>query len=166
MSCSCTYNSQLTFAHCEFGLPSVMSREVRSTVRIMRPGVVALVLAGRYTGRKGIVIKSYDDGSKEKPYGHALIVGIDRYPRRIVRRMGKKRMESRCKIKPFVKIINYNHLLPTRHMVNIPFDTKLINKNALMDKSLRRKARLEAKLKLQQRYKSRENPWLFSKLRF
>lgn len=117
----------------------------------MRPGVVVLVLGGRYAGRKAIIIKSYDDGSKEKPYGHALVVGIDRYPRRLVRRMGKRRMESRSKIKPFVKIYNYNHLMPTRHSVNIMFDTKLINKNALSDKGLRRKARLEAKLKLQQR---------------
>ncbi|KAF6780437.1 hypothetical protein AHF37_00072 [Paragonimus kellicotti] len=143
-----------------------MSREAKNAIRLMRPGVVVLVLGGRYTGRKGIVIKSYDDGSKEKPYGHALVVGVDRYPRRIIRKMGKKRMESRCKIKPFVKIFNYNHLMPTRHSVNIAFDTKIINKNSLVDKSLRRKARLEAKLKLQQRYKTNENPWFFHKLRF
>ncbi|VDO37362.1 unnamed protein product [Schistosoma margrebowiei] len=135
-------------------------------VRLMRPGVVVLVLAGRYAGRKAIVIKSYDEGSGDKPYGHALVVGIDRYPRRILRRMGKKRMESRCKIKPFVKVVNYNHLMPTRHSVNIVFDTKIINKNSLGDKSLRKKAKLEAKLKLQQRYKSNENPWFFHKLRF
>ncbi|CAH8526208.1 unnamed protein product [Schistosoma mattheei] len=143
-----------------------MSRDGKPAVRLMRPGVVVLVLAGRYAGRKAIVIKSYDEGSGEKPYGHALVVGIDRYPRRILRRMGKKRMESRCKIKPFVKVVNYNHLMPTRHSVNIVFDTKIINKNSLGDKSLRKKAKLEAKLKLQQRYKSNENPWFFHKLRF
>ncbi|CAH8491778.1 unnamed protein product [Schistosoma turkestanicum] len=143
-----------------------MSRDGKTAVRLMRPGVVVLVLAGRYAGRKAIVIKSYDEGSGEKPYGHALVVGIDRYPRRILKRMGKKRMESRCKIKPFVKVVNYNHLMPTRHSVNIVFDTKVINKNALGDKSLRKKAKLEAKLKLQQRYKSNENPWFFHKLRF
>nr|CAX77401.1 ribosomal protein L27 [Schistosoma japonicum] len=143
-----------------------MSRDGKTAVRLMRPGVVVLVLAGRYAGRKAIVIKSYDEGSGDKPYGHALVVGIDRYPRRILKRMGKKRMESRCKIKPFVKVVNYNHLMPTRHCVNIVFDTKVINKNALGDKSLRKKAKLEAKLKLQQRYKSNENPWFFHKLRF
>ncbi|KAK4471456.1 hypothetical protein MN116_004884 [Schistosoma mekongi] len=143
-----------------------MSRDGKTAVRLMRPGVVVLVLAGRYAGRKAIVIKSYDEGSSDKPYGHALVVGIDRYPRRILKRMGKKRIESRCKIKPFVKVINYNHLMPTRHSVNIVFDTKVINKNALGDKSLRKKAKLEAKLKLQQRYKTNENPWFFHKLRF
>nr|CAX77400.1 ribosomal protein L27 [Schistosoma japonicum] len=102
-----------------------MSRDGKTAVRLMRPGVVVLVLAGRYAGRKAIVIKSYDEGSGDKPYGHALVVGIDRYPRRILKRMGKKRMESRCKIKPFVKVVNYNHLMPTRHSVNIVLTRKL-----------------------------------------
>ncbi|KAL7064349.1 hypothetical protein AAHC03_04991 [Spirometra sp. Aus1] len=66
-----------------------MSREVRTNVRLMRPGIAVLVLSGRYAGRKAIVIKSYDDGSNDKPYGHALVVGIDRYPRRILRKWGK-----------------------------------------------------------------------------
>ncbi|VDD83034.1 unnamed protein product [Mesocestoides corti] len=143
-----------------------MSRETRSNVKLMRPGMAVLVLSGKYAGRKAIVIKSYDDGSNEKPYGHALVVGIDRYPRRILRRMGKKRVESRSKIKPFIKLLNYNHLMPTRHTIGISFNTTIINKNCLADKPKRRRALLEAKLKLQQRYRSNENPWLFRKLRF
>ncbi len=117
----------------------------------MRPGMAVLVLNGKYAGRKAIVIKSYDDGSNDKPYGHALVVGIDRYPRRILRKMGKKRMDSRSKIKPFVKLVNYNHLMPTRHTIGIPFDTSVINKNCLVDKPRKRRALLDAKLKLQQR---------------
>merc|ERR1711872_453320 len=145
---------------------SSMSRELKGGVRLIRPGYVVVILGGRYAGRKGIVIKSYDDGSKDRPYGHALIVGIDRYPRKITRRMSNKRMESRSKVKPFVKILNHNHLLPTRHHVNVSFDTQLINKNAVLDKAMRRKARMEAKAKLEERYKTNENPWFFSKLRF
>ncbi|BHF64611.1 hypothetical protein AAHC03_04992 [Spirometra sp. Aus1] len=143
-----------------------MSREVRTNVRLMRPGIAVLVLSGRYAGRKAIVIKSYDDGSNDKPYGHALVVGIDRYPRRILRKMGKKRIDNRSKIKPFIKLVNYNHLMPTRHAVNIPFNTAVINKNCLADKPKKRVALLDAKLKLQQRYRSNENPWFFRKLRF
>ena len=36
--------------------------------------------------------------------------------------MGSKKVEKRSKIKPFVKIINLNHLMPTRHTVD--FDLK------------------------------------------
>jgi len=30
--------------------------------------------------------------------------------------MGKKRIAKRSKVKPFVKIINYNHFMPTRYV--------------------------------------------------
>lgn len=42
------------------------------------------------------------------------VAGIDRYPRKVVRAMGKAKMEKRSKIKPFVKVINFNHVMPTR----------------------------------------------------
>lgn len=44
----------------------------------------------------------------------SLVAGIDRYPRKVVRAMGKAKLEKRSKIKPFVKVINFNHILPTR----------------------------------------------------
>ena len=31
--------------------------------------------------------------------------------------MSSKRIERRSRMKPFVKFVNYNHLLPTRYMV-------------------------------------------------
>jgi len=38
--------------------------------------------------------------------------------------MGVKKVDKRSKIKPFVKVINFNHLMPTRHTVD--FDLKKI----------------------------------------
>ena len=43
-----------------------------------------------------------------------LVAGIDRYPRKVVRAMSKAKIDKRCKIKPFVKAINFNHIMPTR----------------------------------------------------
>merc|ERR1712191_1522 len=40
--------------------------------KIMKSGKVVLVLAGRFAGRKAIIVKNYDDSTQEKPYGHAL----------------------------------------------------------------------------------------------
>ena len=53
-----------------------------------------------------------------RSYGHALVIGIERPPLKVTRRMGIKRVEKRSRIKPFVKIINYNHLMPTRYTVD------------------------------------------------
>lgn len=72
--------------------------------KIMKPGKVVLVLSGRYAGRKAIVVKNYDEGTSDKPYGHAFVAGIDRYPRRVHKRMGKNKIHKRSKVKPFVKV--------------------------------------------------------------
>ncbi|EAT36315.1 AAEL011587-PB [Aedes aegypti] len=71
--------------------------------KIMKTGKVVLVLGGRYAGRKAIILKTFDDGTSDKQFGHALVAGIDRYPRRVTRRMNKTRLHKRSKIKPFIK---------------------------------------------------------------
>ena len=72
--------------------------------KIMKSGKVVLVLGGRFAGRKAIIVKNFDDGTSEKPYGHALVAGIDRYPRKVTNKMSKKKLAKRSKIKAFVKV--------------------------------------------------------------
>ncbi|XP_054718130.1 60S ribosomal protein L27-like [Uloborus diversus] len=134
--------------------------------KIMKIGKVVLVLNGRYAGRKAVVVKNNDEGTSDKPYGHALIAGIDRYPRKVTRRMSKKKLNKRNKIKPFVKVLNYNHLMPTRYMVDIQFDKSIVNKEVLKDPAKRRKARRDVKAKFEERYKTGKSRWFFQKLRF
>ena len=39
--------------------------------------------------------------------------------------MSAKRIERRTKVKPFVKYVNYNHIIPTRYMIaNTDIDLK------------------------------------------
>lgn len=61
--------------------------------------------------------QNIDDGTADRPYSHALVAGIDRYPRKVTTTMGKKKIAKRSKIKAFVKVFNYNHLMPTRSVV-------------------------------------------------
>lgn len=49
--------------------------------KIMKNGKVVLVLSGRFAGRKALIVKAYDDGSADRTYSHALIAGIDKYPK-------------------------------------------------------------------------------------
>lgn len=58
--------------------------------------------------------QNIDDGTADRPYSHALVAGIDRYPRKVITTMSKKKIAKRSKIKVFVKVFNYNHLMPTR----------------------------------------------------
>nr|CAD7198309.1 unnamed protein product [Timema douglasi] len=132
--------------------------------KIMKSGKVVLVLSGRYAGKKAIVMRNFDDGTSDKQYGHALVAGIDRYPRKIHKRMGKAKMHKRSKIKPFIKVLNYNHLMPTRYTVDIPWDKTTVKD--LKDPMKRKKTRFQTKVKFEERYKSGKNKWFFQKLRF
>ncbi|KAL7977031.1 hypothetical protein Chor_008980 [Crotalus horridus] len=97
------------------------------------------------------VYSNIDDGTSDRPYSHALVAGIDRYPRKVTASMGKKKIAKRSKIKSFVKVYNYNHLMPTRYSVDIPLDKTIVNKDVFRDPALKRKARREAKVKFEER---------------
>ena len=68
---------------------------------------VAIVLQGRQAGKKVVVIKQLDEGTKERPYPHAVVAGIERYPRKVTKRMGNKTLAKRSKVKPFIKVRRY-----------------------------------------------------------
>jgi len=132
----------------------------------MKPNRVVLILSGKYAGRKAIIVKNHDDGTTERPYGYGLVAGVDRYPRKVTKKMSKKSLTLRSKIKPFVKIYNYNHLMPTRYTVDLTFDKTVVNKDAFRDVAKKRKAKIEVKKMFEERYKSGKNRWFFQKLRF
>ena len=70
----------------------------------MKAGKVILLLGGRYAGRKAVIVKPSDEGTTDKPFSHALVAGIDRYPRKVTKKMSKKKVSKRSKIKPFLKV--------------------------------------------------------------
>merc|ERR1712096_57633 len=134
--------------------------------KFLKPGKVVLVLNGRFAGRKAVIVKSYDEGVTDRSYGHALIAGIDRYPLKVTKKMGKKKMAKRSKVKPFVKVCNFNHMMPTRYSIDVALEKSLVNKECFKDPALRKKASKEVRDKLEERYKMGKNKWFFSKLRF
>merc|ERR1719453_1477244 len=93
-------------------------KDQKNKHKCIKPGKVVIVLSGRYAGKKAIVVKTFDEGSKERPFGHCLVAGIDRYPLKVTREMSKKKIEKRSHIKPFLKYVNFNHIMPTRYTVN------------------------------------------------
>merc|ERR1712198_581391 len=119
-----------------------LSRTVTSAkmVKIYKPGRVVILLTGKHAGKKAIVVKSNDDGTQERPYEHALVTGIDRYPRKVTKSMSKKKVAKRSKLKPFVRIVNLKHVMPTRYTASdIAFDKANINKETLKDPAKRKR---------------------------
>jgi large subunit ribosomal protein L27e len=84
-------------------------------VKFLRPGKVVIVLNGRHAGQKAVIVKNYDDGLETRKYGHAVVAGVERAPLKVTRNMGKKTQEKRSRLKPFIKVMNYGHIMPTRY---------------------------------------------------
>jgi large subunit ribosomal protein L27e len=98
-------------------------------------GKVVIVLAGRFAGKKAVVVKTFDDGSDEKQFSHCLVAGIARGPRKVTRGMSKKKVEKRSRtMKPFVKYINVRHVFPTRYTVDMDLK-KSVDEADLLDET-------------------------------
>ncbi|KAB0347763.1 hypothetical protein FD754_012620 [Muntiacus muntjak] len=111
--------------------------------KFMQPGQMVLVLAGRYSRHKAVIMKNIDDSTSDRPYSHALVAGIDGCPCKVTAAVGKKKIAKRSKIKCFVKVYNYNHLMPIRCSVDIPLNKTVVNKDVFRDPALKRKAQRE-----------------------
>ncbi|EGF78095.1 hypothetical protein BATDEDRAFT_26801 [Batrachochytrium dendrobatidis JAM81] len=134
-------------------------------VRFLKPGKVVLVLQGRYAGKKAVIVKNFDEGTKERPYPHAIITGVERYPLRITSSMSQKKVARRSKIKPFIKVINFNHMMPTRYNLDIDLKT-IVTGESVKEPSQRAGARKALKKVFEERYNAGKNKWFFQKLRF
>lgn len=74
-----------------------------------KPGSVAFALADT-TEHKAVFVKN-DDAILE--------AGVGLYPNKMTVVMGKKKIPLRSKVKSFVKVCNYHHLMPTRYPVHL-----------------------------------------------
>ena len=110
--------------------------------KFIKSGRVVVLLNGRYTGKKAIVVKTFDEGSRSRPFGHALVAGVDKAPLKVHKKMSKKKISKRTRVKPFVKYINYNHIMPTRYQVPAELGAQTFATDQQMDTA---DGRVEAK---------------------
>ncbi|EFJ06881.1 hypothetical protein SELMODRAFT_166700 [Selaginella moellendorffii] len=133
-------------------------------VKFLKANKVVVMLQGRYAGRKAVIVKNFDEGGA-RPYGHALVAGISKYPRKVIRKLSQKKIAKRCRLKPFVKLVNYNHMMPTRYTLDV--DLKNVVTSEKLDTDAKKKAtRKEVKELFEERFKTGKNKWFFTKLRF
>lgn len=76
---------------------------------------------------------------------------VSRYPCKVMATTGKKKIARRSEIKSFVKVYNYNHLMPTRYSVDIPLEKTVVSKHVFRDPALKHTAQQEAKIKSEER---------------
>ena len=142
--------------------------------KFLKPGKVVILLTGRYAGRKAVIVKNYDDGTGSRPYGHCLVCGVDRYPRKVTKKQTEKEQAKKCRIKCFIKVVNYNHIMPTRYTLDMDLkgvvtpDVVGAGAAVIGDGNVSKKvaAKKEAKRIMEEKFKTGKNRWFFTKLRF
>jgi len=135
--------------------------------KLLRPGKVVVVLAGRYAGKKAIIVKTFDEGHGDRKFGHCIVAGLERAPKKVTKSMGQKKIKARINMKPFVRAVNYNHILPTRYQVDLDVkkltlkategkegETINLDETTLKDKSTRDLARKALKNLLREGYEA------------
>eukprot|EP01083_Nonionella_stella_P161111 527332_1 len=150
---------------------------------IIKSGKVVVILNGRYAGRKAVVVKSYEDGTTDRKFSHAIVAGIDRYPRKITKGMSEKKIAKRSLMKPFIKNVNFTHMMPTRYQCDFEdkkegslkkiVEEAVKNKQSFTDKEVRSAVRKmfaekyagQATAKLSEK-KATGLSYFYSKLRF
>ncbi|XP_027126853.1 60S ribosomal protein L27-3-like [Coffea eugenioides] len=123
------------------------------------------VILGRYAGRKGVIVRSFDDGTRDRPYGHCLVAGISKYPKKVIRKDSAKKQAKKSRVKCFIKLVKYNHIMPTHYTLDVDLKD-IITSDRLQSRDKKVTTAKEAKTRFEERFKIGKNRWFFTKLRF
>ncbi|KAM5587167.1 large ribosomal subunit protein eL27x [Rosa sericea] len=134
-------------------------------VKFLKPNKAVLLLQGRLAGRKAVIVKAFDEGTRARPYGHCLVAGIAKYPSKVIRKDSAKKTAKKSRVKAFIKLVNYQHVMPTRYSLDVDLK-EVATVDALHSRDKKVTAAKEIKARLEDRFKSGKNRWFFTKLRF
>lgn len=119
-----------------------------------------MLLQGRHAGKKAVIVRAHEEGHGDRHFGHALVAGIDQGPRKITRAMQKadkrnktNKVAKRSRIRPFVKCVNFNHMMPTRYTLDVVDQIKSsFHDETLTNEEIKRKARKDVRQVFEKRY--------------
>ncbi|CAN1244789.1 60S ribosomal protein L27-2 [Linum perenne] len=109
-------------------------------VKFLKPNKAVILLQGRYAGRKA-------------------------YPGKVIKKDSAKKTAKKSRVKCFVKLVNYRHLMPTRYTLDVDLKD-VVSLDAFSTKDQKVTASKGVKAKFEERFKTGKNRWFFTKLRF
>ncbi|KAK4850450.1 hypothetical protein QYF36_006856 [Acer negundo] len=125
-------------------------------VKFLKPNKVVILLQGRYATQKAVIIKSFDDGTCECPYGHCLVAGIKKYLNKVIRKDNTMKIAKKSHVKAFIKLVNYQNLMPTRYTLDVDLKD-IATADSLRSKDKRVTSSKETNKRFEERFKTRKN---------
>ncbi|KAK7832342.1 60s ribosomal protein l27-3 [Quercus suber] len=132
-------------------------------VKFLKPNKAVVLLQGRFAGHKAVIVRNFDDGNRDRPYSHCLVAGLAKYPKKVIRKDSAKKTAKKSRVKAFLKVVNYSHIMPTRYTLDVDLKD-IVSVDALQSRDKKVTAAKETKARFEDRFKSGKNRWFFSKL--
>ena len=76
-----------------------MADSSKKAPKFLKAGKVVLLLNGRMAGKKAVIVKTFDEGTPDRPYGYCLVAGVQKYPLKITKSMSEKKIAKRSKVR-------------------------------------------------------------------
>lgn len=78
---------------------AAMSEAKSKGTKFLKANKVVLMLNGRMAGKKAVIVKTFDEGTADRPYGHCIVAGIMKYPLKITKSMPDKKVAKRSRVR-------------------------------------------------------------------
>ena len=128
------------------------------------------MLQGRHAGKKALVLAAYPEPTEDRKFPYAVVMGIEKYPKKVSKDMTQEQLVKKTQVKVFVKAVNFNHIMLTRHTLK---DEDLFKKisvekvvGSLKDVAAKKQVLEEASKVLRQKYLNNKMSWFFKPLQF
>ncbi|KAI4994034.1 hypothetical protein ZWY2020_008397 [Hordeum vulgare] len=134
-------------------------------VKFLKPGKAVILLQGRYARKKAVIMRVFEESTRDCPYRHCLVVILAKYPKKVIRKDSAKKTTKKSRIKVFLKVVNFTHLMPTLYTLDVDLKEVAFGApDSLTTKDKKLTAAKSAKAKLKERFKTGKNRWFFTKL--
>jgi len=137
---------------------------------LLVPGRFVVMLGGRHAGKKAVVIASYPQGTEQRKFPYCVVLGLEKGPKKVTREMSQEVLVKRTQIKTFIKAVNFNHVLLTRHVVKDDDFWKKIDSKKIVeqmgDAATKKPLLTEVTQVLRQKYLNNKMSWFFKSLNF
>jgi large subunit ribosomal protein L27e len=141
-----------------------------SAEHLVARGRFVILTNGRHAGKKAVILQSYPDATESRKYPHAIVLGIDKAPKKLTKDMSQEALVKRTQLRCFVKTVNFGHFLLTRHVLK---DDDFWGKvkpeevlNSLTDATEKKAMLNTVTAVVRQKYLNNKIPWFFKNLQF
>ncbi|KAE8782087.1 60S ribosomal protein L27 [Hordeum vulgare] len=76
----------------------------RKIVKFLEQGKAVIPLQGRYAGKKAVIVRVFEEGTRDHPYGHCLVAGLAKYPKKVLCKDSAKNTAKKSRVKVFLQL--------------------------------------------------------------